>query len=266
MLTCHQSWMLTLALSLEIFCKLSTWELFDLWWSEQHWRHPAPRWRCYSWSKDRAGWVRQSECGEKFPALLSSASWSVSTPKVGSCSSVKADFSLTSVVARTLLRMLDPRVMVVISFLAWLLTGSSSSVSGRSRSNVLSAEYNCVGRFRQTESEPWPTIVSAGDVVSYLVPWLAALTEHAQLLVQHSLELVGGHVGDTLVGLQALQLVQAPVQLLQGVHGQADIGSLLCNIKMSDLGGMWWPIECPLFARLWEFGVLPQKIMFIGMI
>ena len=84
-----------------------------------------------------------------------------------------------------------------------------------------------------------PTIVSAGDVVRYLVSGLAALAEHTQLLVQHPLELVGCHVGDALVCLQTLQLVQAPVQLLQGVHGQADIGSLLCNIKISDLGGIW---------------------------
>ena len=66
-------------------------------------------------------------------------------------------------------------------------------------------------------------------MVSYLVAGLAALTEHTQLLVQHSLELVGGHVGHALVGLEALQLVQAPVQLLQCVHRQSDVGSLLCN-------------------------------------
>ena len=45
------------------------------------------------------------------------------------------------------------------------------------------------------------TIVSAGDVVRYLVAGLAALTEHTQLLVQHPLELVCRHVGNTLVGL-----------------------------------------------------------------
>ena len=78
-----------------------------------------------------------------------------------------------------------------------------------------------------------PTIVSAGDVVRYLVAGLAALAEHTQLLVQHSLELVGGHVGDALVCLETLQLVQAPVQLLQGVHGQLDIGPLLWRTKTS---------------------------------
>ena len=69
------------------------------------------------------------------------------------------------------------------------------------------------------------TIVSAGDVVGNLVPGLAALTEHTQLLVQHPLELVRRHVGDTLMGLEALQLVQTPVQLLQGVHRQLDASS-----------------------------------------
>ena len=78
-----------------------------------------------------------------------------------------------------------------------------------------------------------PTIVSAGDVVRYLVSGLAALAEHTQLLVQHPLELVGCHVGDALVCLETLQLVQAPVQLLQGVHGQLDIGPLLWRTKTS---------------------------------
>ena len=69
-------------------------------------------------------------------------------------------------------------------------------------------------------------------MVRYLVPRLATLTEHAQLLVQHSLELVGGHVGDTLVGLQALQLVEAPVQFLQGVYSQPNSGSLLWKVML----------------------------------
>ena len=132
--------MLTWALSLEIFCKLSTWELFDLWWSEQRWTHPAPRWWCCSWSKDKDQSVR--EWNVMIPALLNSASWSVNTPKGGRFSSVKADFSPTSLLATTLLRMLAPRVMVDTSFFPWLLAGSSSSVSGRSKSNVLSGNNN----------------------------------------------------------------------------------------------------------------------------
>ena len=43
------------------------------------------------------------------------------------------------------------------------------------------------------------TVVGAGDVVSYLVARLTALAEHAQLLVQHPLELVGRHVRHTLI-------------------------------------------------------------------
>ena len=64
-------------------------------------------------------------------------------------------------------------------------------------------------------------------MVRYLVAGLAALAEHTQLLVQHPLELVGRHVGDTFVSLEALELVQTPVQLLQGVHGQLDARPLL---------------------------------------
>ena len=43
------------------------------------------------------------------------------------------------------------------------------------------------------------TIVGACDVVRDLVARLAALTEHAQFLVQHPLELVSRHVGHTLI-------------------------------------------------------------------
>ena len=71
------------------------------------------------------------------------------------------------------------------------------------------------------------TIVCAGDVVCDLVARLAALTEHGQLLVQHPLELVGRHVRDTLVGLETLQLVQTPVQLLQRLHCQPHTGSII---------------------------------------
>ena len=128
------------------------------------------------------------------------------------------------------------------------------------------------------------TIVSAGDVVRYLVPGLAALAahidqseisieviwpirdkywdqatnqrrvlpEHGELLVEHPLELVGRHVGHALVGLQTLQLdqsevsivtiwptrgeyhlVQAPVQLLQRLHRQPDIGPLLWSQQIA---------------------------------
>ena len=68
-------------------------------------------------------------------------------------------------------------------------------------------------------------------MVCNLIARLAALTEHRQLLVQHPLELVGRHVRDALVGLQRLQLVQTPVQLLKSLDRQADIGSFFYNIN-----------------------------------
>ena len=42
------------------------------------------------------------------------------------------------------------------------------------------------------------TIVGAGNVVRYLVARLAALAEHAELLVKHPLELVSRHVRHAL--------------------------------------------------------------------
>ena len=38
-----------------------------------------------------------------------------------------------------------------------------------------------------------------------------------------------------LVSLETLQLVQTPVQLLQSLHRQPDIGALLCNSNSWDL-------------------------------
>ena len=97
------------------------------------------------------------------------------------------------------------------------------------------------------------TIVSAGDVVCNLIARLAALTEHGQLLVQHPLELVGRHVRDALVGLQRLQLVQTPVQLLQGLHCQADIGSFFYKTDSNDfLSLLLLSMRC--FIHLTVFG------------
>ena len=64
-------------------------------------------------------------------------------------------------------------------------------------------------------------------MICYLVPRFAALKEHRELLVEHPLELVGRHVGHAPVCLHGLQLVQAPVQLLQGLNSQADITTFL---------------------------------------
>ena len=55
-----------------------------------------------------------------------------------------------------------------------------------------------------------------GDVLALL----AALRQDGQLPVEHHLELVGRHVGNTFVCLQVLQLVQAPVHALQGLNSQ----------------------------------------------
>ena len=100
------------------------------------------------------------------------------------------------------------------------------------------------------------TIVSAGDVVRYLVPGLAALAahidqseisiieiiwpirdkywdqatnqrrvlpEHGELLVEHPLELVGRHVGHALVGLQTLQLDQSEISVVSCDLSEASI-------------------------------------------
>ena len=45
--------------------------------------------------------------------------------------------------------------------------------------------------------------------------------------------LVGGHLADRVPGLQGLQLVQTPVQLLEGLGGQLLVG-LLCG---TEIGG-----------------------------
>lgn len=42
--------------------------------------------------------------------------------------------------------------------------------------------------------------------------------------------LVGGHLADRVTSLQRLQLLQTPVQLVQGLDGQLLVG-LLCSIQ-----------------------------------
>ena len=66
-------------------------------------------------------------------------------------------------------------------------------------------------------------------MICNLVARFAAFGEDGQLFVEHALELVGRHVGDTPVGLHGLQLVQTPVQLLQCLHSQPYTGTLLCK-------------------------------------
>ena len=123
------------------------------------------------------------------------------------------------------------------------------------------------------------TIVSAGDVVRYLVAGLAALAahidqseisieviwpirdkywdqatnqrrvlpEHGELLVEHPLELVGRHVGHALVGLQTLQLDQSEISIvtiwpIRGEYHlvQAPVQLLKRLHRQPDIGPLLW--------------------------
>ena len=53
--------------------------------------------------------------------------------------------------------------------------------------------------------------------------WLGFLMMVARARGVSRAHLVAGQVGDAAVGLHGLQLVQAPVQLLQGLHGQPQV-------------------------------------------
>ena len=62
------------------------------------------------------------------------------------------------------------------------------------------------------------TVVSVRDVPGYRQTSRATAGKAGEFLVQHLLELVGGQPSHAPVGLELLQLLQTPVQTVQGLH------------------------------------------------